>query len=107
MLNSHDSIPLASLLTMVLPGSIIVLVALIMKRWPPKWPNTWYGYRTPLSCSSEFLFTAGNQKSSKAMLRNGMIIVSLGLLFMFIEASATIAMLETGLAVALILASII
>ena len=41
------------------------------------------------------------------MLRNGMIIVSLGLLFMFIEASATIAMLETGLAVALILASII
>ena len=58
----------------LLPASLILIaVAVLMQRVKPVWPNTWYGYRTPLSTSTKALFDEGNRYSARMLLRIGVL----------------------------------
>jgi len=60
-------------------GFIFLLGGLVMKIWPPKEINMWYGYRTSLSTSSDRAWQLAQKHSTKMMLNYGLVMVVIGL----------------------------
>lgn len=60
-------------------GIIFLLCAMIMKLWPPKKINMWYGYRTTLSTSSDQAWDLAQEHSTKAMFKYSLIMMVVGL----------------------------
>ena len=46
-----------------------------MQRYPPKWPNYWYGYRTMRSLKTKQSFDAANKFSATLMVKYGTVLV--------------------------------
>ena len=70
------------------PGGIVFyLCGKLMQAYPPRWPNIWYGYRTPASVRTKESFDAGNTFSAALLEKYGMLLMIGGLLIgmMFIE----------------------
>jgi uncharacterized membrane protein len=49
-------------------GPMMLVLAFLFKRFPPKKINHWYGYRTPRSMRSQQAWDYANQYSSNAFL---------------------------------------
>jgi len=65
-----------------LPGGIIFfLCGKLMQRYPPHWPNYWYGYRTPASLRTKESFDAANTFSATLMITYGIALVIFGFAF--------------------------
>lgn len=60
-------------------GFIFLLCGIFMKFKPPKKINMWYGYRTPLSTSSDRAWQLAQQHSTKAMFKYSLIMMLVGL----------------------------
>lgn len=60
-------------------GITFFIGAMVMKYKPPKKINMWYGYRTPLSTSSERAWHLAQKHSTKAMFKYSFIMVFIGL----------------------------
>ena len=60
-------------------GAIFFIAGRIMQRYPPKWPNYWYGYRTMRSLKTKESFEAANKFSAILMVRYGSFIMLEGL----------------------------
>src|SRR5690625_2970070 len=65
---------------LVICGLIFLLGGMIMKIWPPKEINMWYGYRTSLSTSSDRAWKLAQKHNAKMMLVFGFIMIMLGLI---------------------------
>ena len=62
-----------------LPGGIIFfLCGKLMQRYPPRWPNYWYGYRTMASLRTKETFDAANAFSAALMITYGIALVIVG-----------------------------
>jgi len=62
-----------------LPGGIIFfLCGKLMQRYPPRWPNYWYGYRTMASLRTKESFDAANTFSAALMTSYGIALVIVG-----------------------------
>lgn len=61
-------------------GFIFWLAGWFMKKYPPKWPNYFYGYRTMTSLKSKETFDAANVFSSRLMRKYGKGLMLYGLL---------------------------
>ncbi|MEP6747283.1 MAG: SdpI family protein [Bacteroidota bacterium] len=57
--------------TAFLGGIIFLLTGKLMQRYPPRWPNYWYGYRTMASLKTKATFDAGNTVSIALMIKYG------------------------------------
>ena len=69
------------LLTSSLPAGIIFLiVGRMMQKYPPRWPNYWYGYRTMRSLKTKQSFDAANAFSARLMVKYGTALIAAGLL---------------------------
>lgn len=64
---------------LLLSGITFFLLGIAMKIWPPKKINSWYGYRTPLSTSSDRAWKLAQKHSVKAMFKYGFIMTIVGL----------------------------
>lgn len=62
-----------------LSGILFLIAAVIMKYKPPKKINSWYGYRTSLSMSSERAWNLAQKHSAKAMIRYSLLMMLIGL----------------------------
>lgn len=62
-----------------LSGIIFFLLAIVMRVYPPKKINAWYGYRTPLSTSSDQAWKLAQRHSPKAMFRYSLLMIFVGL----------------------------
>lgn len=60
-------------------GIVFLIGAIVMKIWPPKKINMWYGYRTTLSTSSDRAWHLAQQHSTKAMFKYGLIMIFVGI----------------------------
>ncbi len=72
----------------VLPAGIVFFLnGKLMQRYPPRWPNYWYGFRTPNSLRTKETFDAANTFSAALMVKYGMLMMIGGLLIgmMYIE----------------------
>jgi hypothetical protein len=49
-----------------------------MQRYPPRWPNYWYGYRTMASLRTKETFDAANTFSAVLMIKYGIALVIFG-----------------------------
>jgi len=49
-------------------GPMMLVLAFLFKRFPPKKINHWYGYRTPRSMRSQQAWDYANQYSANALL---------------------------------------
>lgn len=49
-------------------GPMMLVLAFLFKRFPPKKINYWYGYRTPRSMRSQEAWDFANQYSSNALV---------------------------------------
>jgi uncharacterized membrane protein len=49
-------------------GPLILVLALVFKRLPPRKINRWYGYRTPRSMRSQEAWNRANAYSANALL---------------------------------------
>jgi uncharacterized membrane protein len=61
-----------------LGGIIFMLAGNLMKRYPPKWPNYFYGYRTMSSLKTKETFDAANDYSSTLMIKYGARLILFG-----------------------------
>jgi len=69
------------LLTSSLPAGIVFFICgRIMQKYPPQWPNYWYGYRTMRSLKTKQSFDAANAFSAALMVKYGIALVVAGLL---------------------------
>lgn len=55
----------------LITGPVLLAVSLIMKLWPPKKINSFYGYRTPRSMKSKPAWDEANTYSAELMLWAG------------------------------------
>jgi uncharacterized membrane protein len=60
-------------------GLVFLLTGRIMQRRPPRWPNYFYGYRTPTSLKTRETFDAANKYSSALMIKYGTALTVFGL----------------------------
>ena len=68
-------------------GLVFVIAGWILKNYPPKKINHWYGYRTHSSMASQERWDFAQGYSSKEMSRMGLLIMAIGLLGLFIPFS--------------------
>lgn len=66
-------------------GLIFFLAGVVMKVWPPKEINMWYGYRTSLSTSSDRAWQLAQKHNTKMMLIHGLIMIMIGLMTKFLS----------------------
>ena len=64
----------------IICGIIYYIAARIQLKHKPKWPNVLYGYRTPRSLKTKESFDAGNEYSSRLMLKISICLFLLGLI---------------------------
>jgi len=62
-----------------LVGIIMLLLGLIMTKFPPKNINKWYGYRTASSMKSQQAWNEANRYSAKMMITTGLILLIAGI----------------------------
>jgi uncharacterized membrane protein len=68
------------LITSSLPAGIIFFISgRLMQKYPPRWPNYWYGYRTMRSLRTKESFDAANTFSAALMVRYGILLMLAGL----------------------------
>jgi uncharacterized membrane protein len=63
-----------------LAGIIFLLVGRLMRRYPPKWPNYFYGYRTMSSLKTKETFDAANTFSTAFMIKYGKGLIAFGII---------------------------
>jgi len=63
-----------------LVGIIMLLLGLIMTKFPPKKINNWYGYRTASSMKNQQTWDEANRYSAKMMVIMGLILLIAGFL---------------------------
>lgn len=68
---------------LVICGLIFLFGGMIMKIWSSKERNGWYGYRTPLSTSSDEAWKLAQKHCAKMMLKYGFIMIVIGLSIYF------------------------
>ena len=61
------------LLPFSLIGAVFLVIALLMKYFPPKYPNMFYGYRTPSSTKNQQTWNEANKYSANIMIYVGII----------------------------------
>ena len=66
---------LATLASVLIIPVIMVVIGLIIKRFPPKKINSFYGYRTPMSKKNEDTWRFANLYSAKLFLWIGLILI--------------------------------
>lgn len=59
-------------------GCIFLAIGKLMQRYPPRWPNYFYGYRTMSSLKSKQTFDAANGYSAALMARYGIFLIPFG-----------------------------
>ena len=57
----------------VLPGSIFFIVGIVMKYFTPKYPNLWFGYRTPFSVKNEQTWNEANSYAANIAIVVGVL----------------------------------
>jgi uncharacterized membrane protein len=68
------------LITSSLPAGIIFFASgQLMQKYPPKWPNYWYGYRTMRALKTKESFDAANTFSAALMVKYGTVLMLAGL----------------------------
>ena len=60
-------------LVCILPGSIFFIVGILMKYFTPKYPNLWFGYRTPFSVKNEQTWKEANSYSANLAIAFGIL----------------------------------
>ncbi len=68
----------------LLAGVIFIVVGMIMKVYPPKKINWFYGYRTNTSRRSQETWDEGNSYSAKTMVVAGIVLAIIGFVFLLI-----------------------
>lgn len=76
----------------VLLGGIFTLIGLVTIKYPPRNINHLYGYRTPLSMSSQEHWDFAQQIAAKKMIQSGLFLISMGLINLLIITSGVLAL---------------
>ncbi len=63
----------------LLGGLIFLLMGYLIKHYPPKSINTWYGYRTFLSTRNQEMWDAGNKDAAMVSRQVGSVLILLGI----------------------------
>jgi len=66
-------------------GGIFIITGLLLKRYPPKKINNWYGYRTRRSRSSQGHWDFAQTYSARLLLLSGLYMIAAGLLSRFLN----------------------
>ena len=90
------------LITHLLLGPLIFILALLYAKYPPKKINPYYGHRTKRSMKNEHSWKIANKYSSRLMIYLGLIIMAFQVLFALLfkfdtAVLATIGIMITGL----------
>ncbi len=70
---------------LLLTGAVFVIMAIILKYYPPKKINPLYGYRTALSMKNQFNWDLGQKISTTKMLQGGLMMLLLSLSGLFLN----------------------
>lgn len=72
-----------------LVGIIFIAAGILMYVFPPKKINSFYGYRTKQSMSSQEKWDFSQKFSAKLMMKSGGILFSIGLISLFLNVGET------------------
>jgi len=63
----------------LVPGAVLLMVALLVRRFPPRSPGRWYGYRTKRSMRTADAWAEANRFSGKLLLWAAVLLLNTGL----------------------------
>lgn len=87
-------------------GPILLFVSLLMKIWPPKKINSFYGYRTPRSMKNQFAWDEANGYSADLLMWAGVSTIFVQIISYFIAGGLTAIFVTLGYYVVFILTTI-
>jgi len=71
-------------------GTIFIIAGFIMRKFPPKTVNSWYGYRTPSSMRSQGVWDYANRRAALQMMNAGIIVLAIRVVLSFLPLSFAI-----------------
>jgi len=90
-------------LTHLLIGPLMLVLSLIFIKYPPKKPNSTYGYRTKRSMKSQEAWDFANQYSNQLLLKVAIITTIIQLItYLLLEPSQSILLAATVLVIGVI-----
>jgi uncharacterized membrane protein len=69
-----------------LVGLILLIIGLIMSRFPPKKINAYYGYRMPSAMKNQETWDEANSYSATYMVKAGLVTIAIGVMILVIQA---------------------
>ena len=88
----------------ILAGFVFIMGGWILRKYPPKTINHWYGYRTPASKMNQQRWDFAQKYSAGCAIETGLILILIGFMGTFIEVpeekSVWLALVTTVFAVA-------
>lgn len=90
----------------LLPGAVLLILALLVRRFPPTKPQHWYGYRTARSMRSEEAWQEANIFSGTLFLWGSVLVLNTGVTCWMLVPNIAEGLLIVSIVAALVLLAI-
>jgi uncharacterized membrane protein len=90
----------------LVPGAVLLVITLLVRRFPPRQPDHWYGYRTARSMRSTEAWLEANAFSSKLLLWGALLVLNTGVTCVMLVRDEESSLLIVSIAAALVLVAI-
>ncbi|MFZ1685871.1 MAG: SdpI family protein [Flavobacteriales bacterium] len=90
----------------LLPGAVLLVLALLVRRFPPAGRGSWYGYRTARSMRSEEAWSEANIFSGALLLWGAVLVLNTGITCWMLVSDGSLGMLIVSIVAALVLLAI-
>ena len=90
----------------LLPGTLLMILALLVRRFPPTTTDHWYGYRTVRSLRSTEAWHAANAFAGKLLLWGAVLVLNTGITCWVLVTDADAGLLIVSIMAALVLLAI-
>ncbi len=90
----------------LVPGAVLLIIALLVRRFPPRHPSHWYGYRSTRSMRSTEAWQAANSFSGKLLLWGSLLVLNTGVTCAMLVSDDKSGLLIVSIVAALVLVAI-
>ncbi|MBK6775404.1 MAG: SdpI family protein [Flavobacteriales bacterium] len=90
----------------LVPGAMLLVIALLVRRFPPLRPDHWYGYRSARSMRSTEAWQEANTFSGKLLLWGSLLVLNTGVTCALLVSEGENGLLIVSIVAALVLVAI-
>jgi uncharacterized membrane protein len=91
---------------LLVPGAVLFIIAMLVRRFPPLRMNQWYGYRTRRSLSSPEAWKEANAFAGRLLLWGALLVLNTGITCWLLVTTPDTALLIVSVITALVLIAV-